>query len=145
MLRPIVVATAADRGYQRADWKGLAAALGEGDGPRALVISPANGAAVLRYYLGDLPTLTDAGAEVREIDVVAVAGSPRPGEAPVLPAPTAPAYSGGVYGTPTERTSGSWVILRFRPAEPQRVQPLPLTAVRFSLELPSVLLQPAGR
>lgn len=140
----IAIAVAVNGSYQRDDWKGLAAAIGSTREPRALVVSPANGEAVLRYYLGPLPAFPAQGERVAEVDVVSVAVAPRPGDERILPGPTAPDYGPGL-GAPREVRGDGWVMLRFRPASPQTVEPLPLTAVRFSLDLPAVLLQPAGR
>lgn len=140
----IVVAVAADRQYQRPDWRGLAEAIGPAEEPRALVVSPANGQAVLRYYLPGLAPLPTGGAALRQADVVTVAGSQRPGEAPRLPSPTRLTYPEGAFGTPQERRSPTWAILRFRVPDAFVVGPLPLTAVRFSAEMPSVMLQSPG-
>ena len=141
----IVVAVAADQRYQRADWAGLARALGRGDGPRALVISPANGETALRFYRPGLTTLPAAGAAVREVDVVGVAGSTSPGGGATLPAQLGSALAVAGFGPPQRTAAGTYELLRFRAPRPVPVTPQPLAAVRFSPQLPSVDLLPAGR
>lgn len=141
----IVVAVAADRDYQRADWRGLARALGTTDEPRALAITPANGELVLRYYRPGLRLMGAEGATVGEVDVVAVAGSPSPGAAPELPP-----LVGGVLAVPgfaqgeLTRTP-DYAILRFRTTEGDAVAvPLdPLGHLRFGALPPSVAVLPA--
>lgn len=132
----IVVGVAADRQYQRPDWRGLARALGPGraGGARALVVSPANGELALRYYRRGIRTMGTAGADVREVDVVAVAGSRDPGRAPELPALVGTGL--GVSGfVPADRTRTSgYELLRFRPAAgaaPVHVTPDPLGVLRY--------------
>jgi mannosyltransferase len=141
----IVVAVAADRDYQRADWAGLARALGRSAVPRALVISPANGEAPLRFYVPGLRTLPAAGAAVREVDVVTVAGSNRPGGGATLPAQVGSALGVAGFEAPQRVATGSYELLRFRAPRPVPVTPQPLAAVRFSPQLPSVDLLPPGR
>jgi 4-amino-4-deoxy-L-arabinose transferase-like glycosyltransferase len=140
----IVIGVARDQQYQRADWKGLAEALGDSDEDRVLVVSPANGEAALRFYRRDLRTLPTAGATVREVDVVAVATSPSPGDKPVLPG----LYGGGgaaAIGPPVERRSGSWVVRSYRSPRGVVARPVALAALRFSVRYPSVVLLPASR
>ena len=56
--------------WQRDDWRGMAAALGPADGPRAVVIQPASGRVPLALYMPGLPPMPAAGAAVREIALV---------------------------------------------------------------------------
>ena len=140
----IVVAVAADKTYQRADWRGLAQALGRPAEPRALVVTPANGEVVLRYYLRDLETLPQDGVPLRDVVAAGVAESGGPGHAPRLPQPTSSRYPDGAFGTPVAEHSDTWTLLRFHEQRPRLAQPWPLAAVRFSQELPSVLLQRPG-
>jgi hypothetical protein len=141
----IVVAVAADHRYQRADWAGLARALGRSDEPRALVISPANGELPLRFYRRDLRALSGAGAAVREVDVVAVAGSSSPGGGAKLPAQVGTALGVAGFGSPQRIAAGTYELLRFRAPRPVAVMPNALAALRFAPQLPSVDLLPAGR
>jgi mannosyltransferase len=143
----IVVAVASDAQYQRQNWRGLAHALGTLDGTRALVISPANGELALRYYRPGLRTMGADGTTVREVDVVAVAGSRDPGKAPELPPLTATAPAVAGFGPAPETSSGTFAVLRF-PALADAavpVTPIPLSAVRFGDRLPAVDVLPAGR
>ncbi len=143
----IVVTVAADAQYQRPDWKGLARALGTTGATRALVVSPANGELALRYYRPRIRTMGPAGAQVREVDVVTVAGSRDPGKAPELPALTGTALAvPGFRPAPGTRTS-TYAILRFLASggAPVPVVPTPLGVVRFGQPFPSVDVLPAGR
>ncbi|MBS1870707.1 MAG: glycosyltransferase family 39 protein [Actinobacteria bacterium] len=143
----IVVGVLADAQYQRQDWRGLARALGAGDGPRALVIAPANGELALRYYLPGLRTLAPRGAAVREVDVVTVAGARDPGKAPEIPQPTAAALAVPGFAPAGARTTKTFALLRFRATGGAAVPvtPDPLAALRFGARLPSVDVLPAGR
>jgi hypothetical protein len=143
----IVVAVAADSQYQRPDWRGLAHALGTGDAARALVVSPANGELALRYYRPGTRTMGPGGTAVREVDVVAVAGSRDPGKAPELPELVGSGIGAGGFGPALETKTSTYAILRF-PATggaPVAVLPTPLGALRFGQPFPSVDVLPAGR
>lgn len=140
----VVLGVALDKQYQRPDWKGLAAALGRADEDRVLVVSPANGEAALRFYRRDVVTLPADGRPVREVDVVSVATAPNPGGAPVLPGLSG-AGGAATIGPPVERRTRSWIIRSYRQPAAGLVQPVPMTALRFSVNFPSVLLLPASR
>jgi hypothetical protein len=59
---------------QRDDWRGIARALGVPDPHgRAIVVSPINGSIPLRLYLPRARTFPAAGAQIGEVDAVAVA------------------------------------------------------------------------
>ena len=143
----IVIASAVDQQYRRPDWKGLAKALGTTAGARAIVISPANGEAALRYYRRGLERMGRDPVLVREVDVVSVAGSGGPGEKPELPrlhlGRTELALPG--FGAPRREQTDSWVILRYRVPRPLPAVPDPLGAVRFSTLPPTVDVLPGGR
>ena len=142
----VVVAVAADADYQRPDWAGLADALGSAAGQRALVVSPANGSLVLSYYRPGLRTMTAEGARVREVDVVAVAGSGRPGAAPELPELLGTTLAVPGFGAPQRSATSTYEILRFRATdEPVAVTPDPLGIVRFGVLPPAIAVLPAGR
>jgi mannosyltransferase len=143
----IVVAVAADDDYQRADWRGLAEALGAAERPRALVISPANGELALRYYRPGLRPMGPQGAAVGAIDVVAVAGSPDPGAAPEIPAQVGDQLAvEGFAPQPARTLTPTYAIVRFPAAssEPVFVLRDPLNAVRFGERFSSVAVLPAG-
>jgi mannosyltransferase len=143
----IVVTVASDAQYQRQDWKGLARALGSSEAPRALVITPANGELALRYYRRELRPMAAQGAAVREVDVVAVAGSRDPGKAPELPPLVGTAL--GVPGfTPAGRTeTKTYALLRFRATGGAAVPvtPTPVGALHFGDRFPSVNVLPAAK
>jgi mannosyltransferase len=142
----IVVVVAADSQYQRPDWKGLARALGNSDGARALVVSPANGELALRYYRPGLVTMAPEGAAVEEVDVVAVAGSRDPGSAPELPELVGAGLAVGGFGRGRETTTSTYALRRFPAAgeAPVPVLPTPLGALRFGQPFPSVDVLPSG-
>ncbi len=142
----IVVTVAADSQYQRQDWKGLARALGAADGARALVISPANGELALSYYRPGLRALGTPGAAVREVDVLAVAGSPDPGKAPELPPLVGEALGVSGFGPSRRVATSTYEILRFPVAgdAPVHVQPDPLNVLRFGQPYASVDVLRAG-
>jgi mannosyltransferase len=141
----IVVTVAADSQYQRPDWKGLAAALGRAGGTRALVVSPANGELALRYYRPSIRTMGQAGTDVREVDVVAVAGSRDPGKAPELPPLTGTALGVPGFGPALQTRTSTYAILRFPASGATPVVPTPLGTLRFGQPFPSVDVLPAGR
>jgi mannosyltransferase len=143
----IVVAVAADSQYQRADWKGLAHALGRADATRALVVSPANGELALRYYRPGIRTMRPEGAAVREVAVVAVAGSRDPGKAPELPKLVGTALGVPGFDPALETGTATYAILRFPATRdvPAPVVPEALGALRFGEPFPSVDVLPAGR
>jgi mannosyltransferase len=143
----VVIAVAGDARYQRQDWRGLARALGTLDGRRALVISPANGELALRYYRPALRTMAAEGANVRELDVVAVAGLRDPGAEPELP-PQA-GTSLGVEGFRSGRraATGTYELLRFRTTSGGAVPvtPMGLAALRFGQPFPAVGVLAGGQ
>ncbi|HEX5147423.1 MAG TPA: hypothetical protein VFV85_10385, partial [Conexibacter sp.] len=143
----IVIAVAADAQYQRADWRGLAGALGASDGPRALVVSPANGELALRYYRPGIATMGRQGAAVEEVDVIAVAGSRDPGSAPALPPLVGTALGVSGFGRPQRLATPTYELLRFRSTTgaPVNVVPDPLGALRFGQPFPSIDVLPGAR
>lgn len=145
----IVVTVAADAQYQRQDWKGLAHALGTAGGTRALVVSPANGELALRYYRRGIRAMAPAGAGVREVDVVAVAGSPDPGKAPVLSPLVGTALGVPGFGPALRTQTATYALLRFPVAAggpgTVPVTPIPLAALRFGERLPSIDVLAPGR
>jgi mannosyltransferase len=140
----IVLAVASDSSYQRPDWRGLARALGRTPYARAIVISPATGEAPLRFYRGSARRMGPQGALVREVDVLTVAGSARPGAAPKLPAQVGRALGVPGFGPPRRIVTKTYELLRFRAPRPTPVTPNPLTVLRFSQGYPSVEVLPAG-
>jgi hypothetical protein len=87
------------------------------------------------------------GAAVREVDVVAVAGSRNPGEVPELPPQVGATLAVPGFGSPRATTSSTYELLRFRTtgATPVPVGPDRLAALRFGQLPPSVDVLPPGR
>nr|WP_246344762.1 glycosyltransferase family 39 protein [Conexibacter arvalis] len=141
----IVTAVAVSPGYQRADWEGLARGLGVSREPRAIVIAPANGGLVLRYYRPELTTLPLAGRPVREVDVVGVAGAAGPGAEQRLPDQVGTQFEAPGFTGPDETRTERWVLQRYRSASPILVQPPRVASIRFSQEPPNVSYLPPGR
>ncbi len=142
----IVIAVASAAQYQRADWAGLARALGSAHTTRALVISPANGALALRYYRPELRTLGAVGATVEEVDVIAVATASDPGKAPSLPAFVGTTLAVPGFGAPQRTRTATYAIRRYRALHGTvTVTPDPLGAARFGAAPPQIGLLRAGR
>jgi hypothetical protein len=141
----LVVTVAVDGQYQRDDWKGLARELGSSGETRVVVTSPANGGAVLRYYLPSLRPLSDSGIQTREVAVVGVAVSDGPGDTPRQPDQVGTQFPFGLFGAPQETRSDRWIVLRYRQPDPGLVQPGPVAFVRFSQAPPNVSYLPADR
>lgn len=144
----IVVAVAADAEYQRPDWRALAQALGRSDEARALVITPATGELVLRYYRPGLARMAPEGAAVGAVEVVSVATAPDPGAAPRLAPQVGTTLAVGGFGEPTRTRTSAYQLLRFTTAGDApavQVPRDPLGQVRFGEPYPSVSLLPAGR
>jgi mannosyltransferase len=80
-----IVGVALTPAWQRDDWRGMAAALGPPDGPRAVVIQPASGLAPLALYMRGLHPMPAAGARVREIAILSPVRREAGGEHPAPP------------------------------------------------------------
>lgn len=141
----VVGAVALDPQYQRDDWKGLARQLGVSDEPRVLVIAPANGGAVLRYYRRGLVPLPDTGLPVREIDVAGVAVPGRPGGPRRAPQQVGTEFPFGAFEQTGAVRDDGWVLLRYRQPVAGLTHPVLAASIRFSQEPPNVSLLPAGR
>jgi 4-amino-4-deoxy-L-arabinose transferase-like glycosyltransferase len=132
-----VVATAgviADPAYQRTNWRGIDAAVGDSRDRRLLVVSPFNGEVALRAYRAGIEP-AHLPQRVREVLVAGAAtqvsgdrnAPPRP-EPPVLPGFT-------LVGRDLDST---YTLYRYR--APQRVPVPPGTTVRVQLGDPSSLV-----
>jgi hypothetical protein len=139
-----VVATAgviADPAYQRTNWRGIDAAVGDSRDRRLLVVSPFNGEVALRAYRPGIEP-AHLPQRVREVLVAGAAtqvsgdrnAPPRP-EPPVLPGFT-------LVGRDLDST---YTLYRYR--APQRVPVPPGTTVRVQLGDPSslVIVPPSDR
>lgn len=82
-----VVSVDLHRPYQRDDWRGAVRALGRAHGPRAILVTPANGVLPLQVYLPRAMPIQRSGAMVVEVDLVGVARRVREGQEPQPPRP----------------------------------------------------------
>jgi hypothetical protein len=93
--------------------------------------------------------MAPTGAAVHEVDVVAVAGSPDPGKAPVLPLLVGTAIGVPGFGGALRTETGTYALLRFPVAAggpaTVPVTPVPLGALRFGQPFASVDVLPPGR
>jgi hypothetical protein len=93
--------------------------------------------------------MVPAGGQVREVDVVAVAGSPDPGKAPELPPLNGTALAVPGFGPSLPTQTDTYARLRFPVAvggdAPVPVTPDPLGVLRFGERPPFVGVLPAGR
>lgn len=120
------VAVAADPLLQtRADWQGVARALGPPPaGGRAIVATPATGAFVLR---GAYRPEAQAGPPRPVVEVAVTAavsrGDDLPSPSPIPPATTPPAFAQAGFELVEERVESSWTLQRWRAARPVAVDP----------------------
>jgi mannosyltransferase len=115
-----IVGVATNPAWQRDDWRGMAAALGAPDSPRAVVIQPASGREPLALYMRGLRPVPAAGARVRELAVVSPVRRDVGGEHPAPPPRRLPPIPAGFELAAHRLTDGySVVVLRAR--EPQVV------------------------
>jgi hypothetical protein len=134
-----IVAVVSTPGYQRDDWRGVADVLGPPARDRAIVVTPADGAAALEWYMRNART-TGETRTVAEIDAVGLA--PRlPGQKPKPPRGPAPVAAGFTQVRRIERPTFTVVVSRS--ATPTPVSNSFAAAQRLSLQLPAaVIYQP---
>jgi mannosyltransferase len=136
----LTIAVAANPSYQRQDWRGIARALGSSREPRAIVVYPATGAVPIAVYQPALHPLPAAGASVREVDLVTVAGKDQAGGAPRLPQPSGDRLTIPGFGPAQRIATRTYLILRFRAPRPVPVVPSALLAPSLGSLSPSVQL-----
>src|SRR5205823_6096821 len=76
------IGIAADRNYQRPDWRGVARVLGAhtaGGGSRAVLVQHYRDLLPLSLYLPNLKFMGPRGASVAALDIVSFASQPSPG------------------------------------------------------------------
>jgi mannosyltransferase len=138
-----VVGVASTPAWQRDDWRGMAEALGEPRGPRAIVVQPASGRRPLALYMPGLRALPAAGAPVSEILVLHPAQRNVPGEHPLPPPPTLPPPVPG-FEVSDQRLTDTYavVVLRASAGAPQ-LNPKQATTLVLSPGEPVAVLEQA--
>jgi hypothetical protein len=127
--------------WQHNDWRGAAAALGPPRSARAIVVNPATGSVPFRHYLPGTVPMSESGARVRDVALVAGPDHRSPGDHPgPPPRPEHPVVSGFVE-THRQYTDG-YSIVEFQSSRPERLTRGALLgfALRKS-DLAKVLLQ----
>ena len=115
-----VTAVAADKRFQRLDWRGAARALGSNHTARALVVSPPLPPGPLGVYFPRLRPIPRTGSSVREVDLVGLAYLGRYGAGlPHPPAPVAKPLAG--FERRPSLTTREYTIVRFRARRPRLV------------------------
>jgi mannosyltransferase len=121
---------------QRDDWRGVAAALAPPAAePRAVVVTPFTATAAFAVYAPRLEPMPDAGAAVREIDLVALPQrartQSRPG-APPRPAGHPPPAAG--FQLVETRFEETFTLLRYTAPAPAATTPAELIARHIDFE-----------
>jgi hypothetical protein len=128
------ITVAADETLHRADWRGMADALGPGDGARVLAVPPVDGELSLGVYLSDLRRLPGPDATVSEVAIV----SPRNERLDALDVEVRPGPPPGPgFRLAEQREEATYGLLRWRSPRPARVS-------RAALERSAAALLPAA-
>jgi mannosyltransferase len=133
-----VIAVDARPEFQRDDWRGVAEALGEPTGERAIVVNPIAGRVPLQYYMDRIDEFPEGFHPVREIDLVAVT-SRRPGQTPRPPRPANPSVPG--FRVVARRETDTYTLIRLRADAPVPIAPAGLTSLRLAPSLAVTLIQ----
>jgi mannosyltransferase len=124
LLAALSVATASEDKYGRESWREAAAALGDPEGPRAIVSTPpASVFDPLGYYLEAPKVLGERAPRVAEIDVLALRRR-ETGEFadnPQLPEVAAPPGAPRGFDALAPQSSEDFLLFRFRSRVPRRV------------------------
>jgi mannosyltransferase len=122
--------------YQRTNWRGIDAAIGDSPDRRLLVASPDGAEVPLRAYrTGIAPA---AGPQhVREILLAGAAAKATPGERAVPPRPEPPALPG--FRLVGRELNSTYTLYRYRAPRPVEVRPETIATARLS-EPSSVLI-----
>jgi mannosyltransferase len=139
----IAVGTLREPKYHREDWRRAAEAIGAAAGPRALVVTPLDGALPLELYLGATRRLGSGGdVVVQEIDLVAGARRPLGSIAdPTTPRPPTPAPPDPAFAPVERREADHFTLIRYRSDEPRRVSLAQLRALALDAGRNAVLTQ----
>ena len=128
----ISVTTARQPKYGSEDWRTAAKETARTPGPRAIVLSPARGAKAFRYYVVTAELLSTPSVRVREIDVLAMAGSEHKiGRSSRPPRPAAPPRVRGFRLAQRTATS-TYTLFRLRAERPTVVTQSTLRALALA-------------
>jgi 4-amino-4-deoxy-L-arabinose transferase-like glycosyltransferase len=128
----------AEPGYQRTNWRGINAAVGDSPYPRLLVVSPFNAEIALRPYRAGI-ALTVLPRRVREVLVAGAAVRARSADRSVPPRPAPPRLPG--FRLVGRELDSSYTLYRYRAPRPAPVQSEEIQGVKFD-EPPAVLIVP---
>jgi mannosyltransferase len=124
--------------YQRTNWRGLSAAIGDSPNRRLLVVSPFNGETALRpYRAGIAPTSLPRRA--REVIVAGAETESGPGGGAGPPRPDPPALPG--FELVARDLDSTYTLYRYRASRPAVVRPETIVSVQLD-DPSSVLLVP---
>ena len=115
------IAVDVEPSYQRANWRGIAAAMGDSPDRRLLVVSPFNGEVALRPYRDDL-TQAVLPRRLREVMVAGVGIDAESGDRTVPPRPEPKPLPG--FKLVERDLDSSYTLYRYRAPRPTVVRPL---------------------
>jgi hypothetical protein len=131
-----VLFVATRESLQRDDWRGVTAALDDDPvKPRAVVVTPSSAPPPFAVYAPQLEQMPDAGAAVRQVDIVALPSRGRtqsrrdPPPRPEGHPPPAPGFE-----LVEARFEETFTLLRFAAPEPVALTPAALAAARIDLD-----------
>ena len=129
--------------YQRDDWRDVAVAVSEGNGPHAVVVTPFTAPQAFAIYAPWLEVMAKEGNPVGEIDLVALPLRERTQSQP-SPPPRPEAHPPPVPGFElTEvRFEDTFTLLRYTRPEPIQVTPDELIAGHIDSRRAAVLIEP---
>jgi hypothetical protein len=128
----------AEPAYQRTDWRGIEAAVGEAPYERLLVVSPFNGEVPLRAYRAALaPTFLPK--RMREVMLAGATVETISGARPAPPRPNPPALLG--FTLAERDLAKTYTLYRYRAPRPVTVRPEAIVAAQLT-NPSSVLIVP---
>jgi hypothetical protein len=125
--------------YQRTDWRGAAAALGQPETTRALVI-PGEGQLPVSLYLPRTSVLPGP-VPVREIDIVALPSNSNSGGQGTPPRPSSPQHLPPGFTLTSANYNRVYTVLRYRSARAAIVTPTQMASLSLGPGGAAVLLQ----
>ena len=142
----VAVATLWEPKYHREDWRRAADAIGAAEGPRALVVTPLDGALPLELYLGATRRL-DPGSDVLVSEIDLIGGARRPLGSiagPTTPRPPTPPAPDPAFTAVERQEAEHFTLIRYRSAEPRPVSVARLRALALDDGRSAVLTQAPG-